>query len=186
MLDKDDIEVRPGPHTPALYRGKEGYTLVELLIALAVISVLAAIAVPNYIKHVARTQVIADLATLKKAIELQGADTDMWPGGHRPFVCPRNLTPSQNGQEYADLTDPDIGLFNNDNNTFYNWTGPYLSSTLLDVSTGKFIDPWGTPYFIDYDYDVNGKWVVAIGSFGPNKTGMNNYDSDDIYIIVAR
>jgi hypothetical protein len=57
------------------------------------------------------------------------------------------------------------------------------------------LDPWGNPYFLDTDYqvDANGNpcqssctEVAALGSFGPNGVGQNVYDSDDIILIVAR
>ena len=45
-------------------------------------------------------------------------------------------------------------------------------------------DPWGSDYFFDPDYRINGVMWPVVGSFGPNRVGPNQYDSDDIYYIV--
>lgn len=106
-----------------------------------------------------------------------------------PYLSPKNLTPSQNGSRYADLTAADIGIFNNSGAVFstdHKWKGPYLSASLLDPATGKFLDPWGTPYFMDYGYNVNGKWCVVVGSAGPNGSGTGFSDPDNIYVIVGQ
>jgi type IV pilus assembly protein PilA len=46
------------------YSGQRGFSLVELMIVVAVISVLAAIALPMYQDYVAKTQVTAGLAEI--------------------------------------------------------------------------------------------------------------------------
>jgi len=168
-------------------RKEEGFTLVELLIVLAIVSTLAAIAVPTYTKYINRSRAIATLASVKDALKLLDHDTGIWPGGKTPYICPKNQTPSTDGAEFADLTADDIGLFNNNGSVFSGpeWEGPYLPSSYL-ASDGKFRDPWGTPYFIDYDYDVDGKWYVVVGSSGPNKSAINTYDEDNIYVIIGQ
>ncbi len=169
-----------------MLRKREGFTLIELLVVLAIVSALAAIAIPTYLKYLKRSKAIVTLASVKDGLKLLANDTNMWPGGNTPYVCPKNLTPPVNGKEYADLTADDIGLFNNNGTVFSSssWEGPYLPSWYL--TGGKFLDPWGTPYFMDYDYDINGQWFVVVGSAGPNKSGINAYDSDNIYVIVGR
>ncbi len=54
-------------------RSPQGFTLIEVLIALAIVAVLAAVALPNYQNYVKRAefaQVIEDWDALKLAIEL--------------------------------------------------------------------------------------------------------------------
>ena len=54
-------------------RDSQGFTLIEILIALAIVAVLAAVALPNYQSYVKRAefaQVIEDFDALKLAIEL--------------------------------------------------------------------------------------------------------------------
>lgn len=170
-----------------LRNGNKGFTLVEILVVVAVIATLAAIAIPRYYKYVNRSRALTTMASVKLALEKLAIDTHAWPGGHDPFISPANLDPPQNGQEYPDLTADDIGLFNNNGSVFSGpeWDGPYLPSSLLD-SNGDFVDPWGTPYFIDYDYKVDGEDFVVVGSSGPNKSGINTYDDDNLYIVVGR
>jgi len=62
------------------------------------------------------------------------------------------------------------------NGGFPNWDGPYMQSVPKD--------PWGSDYFFDLDYRIDGKDFAVVGSFGPNKVGKNLYDSDDIILIL--
>ena len=172
--------------TPRHRKKISGFTLVELLIVVAVIAILASIAIPRYTRYINRTKAIATLASVKDALKALAIDTYTWPGGEEPFVSPRNLTPSQNGDEYADLTADDVGLFNNNGTVFTgpDWEGPYLPPQYL--SSGQFLDPWDTPYWLDYDYDVGSEYITAVVSSGPNKSAINDYDSDNIYVEVGR
>lgn len=167
-------------------RDENGFTLVELLIVLAIVSTLAAIAIPTYSKYINRSRAIAVLSATKDSLKALDLDTGIWPGGKTPYICPKNQVPPVDGVEFADLTADDMGLFNNNGSVFAipEWDGPYLVSSYL-AADGKFRDPWGTPYFIDYDYEIDGKWYVVIGSSGPNKSPVNTYDSDNIYVIVG-
>lgn len=162
---------------------QHGFTLIELMIVVAIIGILAAIAIPQMASFREKAKIstaLSDLKNIVAAINMLEEDTYLWPGGRSPGD-------PAGGPEFADLTANDIGIFNNNGTVFSggDWNGPYLSTSLLDKSTGKFLDPWGTPYFMDYDYMVNGKNAIVVGSFGPNRGTMNAYDSDDVIMIVA-
>jgi general secretion pathway protein G len=61
---------------------KRGFTLVELLVVMAIIALLLTLATPRYFKHVERTKEAVlreDLAAVRDAIDKYHADTNTWP-----------------------------------------------------------------------------------------------------------
>lgn len=66
-------------------RGKSGFTLIELLIVVAIIAILAAIAVPNFLEAQVRSKVSrtrADMRTIATAIEAYYVDNNRYPAPH--------------------------------------------------------------------------------------------------------
>ncbi len=60
----------------------KGFTLVELLVVLAILATLLALAAPRYFQHVERSKEAVlrqNLATLREAIDQYHADTGRWP-----------------------------------------------------------------------------------------------------------
>lgn len=67
---------------------KKGFTLIELLIVVAIIAILAAIAVPNFLEAQTRAKVArerADMRTIATALETYKLDTNKYPpdGGNK-------------------------------------------------------------------------------------------------------
>ena len=61
---------------------QKGFTLIELLIVVAIIAILAAIAIPNFLEARVRSQVarsVADMRTVSQAISLYSVDNNHYP-----------------------------------------------------------------------------------------------------------
>lgn len=61
---------------------EKGFTLIELLIVVAIIAILAAIAVPNFLEAQTRAKIsrtVADIRTLSTALETYQIDTNKYP-----------------------------------------------------------------------------------------------------------
>ena len=71
-----------------------GFTLVELLVVLAIIATLLALAAPRYFQHVQRSKEAVlreNLATMRDAIDQYHADTGKWPESLAALVDRRYL-----------------------------------------------------------------------------------------------
>jgi len=71
-------------------RNRKGFTLIELMIVIAIIIILAAIAIPNYLKMTERakkSRVASDFQTLATALEAYRTDWGVYPndGNLEPF-----------------------------------------------------------------------------------------------------
>lgn len=132
------------------FRAQNGFTLVELLVVLAILGLLAAIATPQVMKHLGHAKVQTahiEIKNIGVALDLFRIDVGRYPKQEEGLT--------------ALLTQPA---------TLDSWKGPYL-----DKQT-NLQDPWGTPYVYRIpgqhgDYDLL--------SYGADKTeGGTGEDAD--------
>ncbi len=65
-----------------MYKDRKGFTLIELLIVVAIIAILAAIAVPNFLEAQTRAKVtrqVSNMRTLATAVESYNLDHNAYP-----------------------------------------------------------------------------------------------------------
>jgi type II secretion system protein G len=148
----------------------KGFTLIELLIVVAIIGILAAIAVPNFLNAQVRakcSRAISDMKTIETAMEMYRLDCNAYP----PCSMAR-VTGSGDSYHPNEIR-------------FYRMTTPvaYISSVPHDpfATSGKAdFSQWGWAY--DYVNNFggshNGGWGHAwrVSSWGPD--GVNGWGGE--------
>ena len=125
-------------------RGRAGFTLIEILVVIAVIAMLAALVAPNVFQHVGT----AKDATARSQIELLGAALDAYrlDNGRYP-TTEQGLEALQTQSAIQPLPS--------------NWRGPYLRKAVP-------LDPWGAPFIYLSPGEVNtrGYDLLSLGADG--------------------
>lgn len=157
--------------------GMAGFTLVELLIVVSVVGLLTslgALLLSKAQRRVRTATAQTELEMIATAVLELAWDTGCYPNQVRRSESSSTEIWALGGEEEG-LTATD--------GTFSNWDGPYLDEVTEDED-GDPVDPWGNKYFFDPDYRIDGDMRVVVGSFGPNGAGRNQYDDDDVYVII--
>ncbi len=164
-----------------------GFTLIELLIVVAIIAILAAIAVPNFLEAQTRSKVAkakADMRTIKTGLESYCVDWNSYPDGkvRRKSMGPYNFMAA--------------GLYVDDNNLSNNWELKVLTTPIAYLTT-VLQDPFCTKNSTQTSYDYQNQkayykvmqdrgytgtynYIWELRSYGPDKVcnagmGITNY-----------
>lgn len=171
---------------------KSGFTLIELLIVVAIIAILAAIAVPNFLEAQTRSKVSrarTDMRSIATALESYYVDNNRYPpmlgqnpgqtenqtnghGGVRNFAwrtVPQNITTPI---AYITSSIPDVFKIGKTNQPFGSNVGePFASGNPLDLgfvyhNIQQYVDEIGPPSWGPGDLNDYGQWRMF--SLGPD------------------
>lgn len=117
------------------YRGRpKGFTLIELIVVIALVAVLAAIVAPNLLGKASeanRKSALVQLEKLSNAVELYRLETGRYP------------------EELNDLVDRPQGL--------ERWNGPYVRKS------SQLLDPWGNEIVLKVPGERNSFDLLSYG-----------------------
>lgn len=154
-------------------KAARGFTLIELVIVIAVIAILAALLVPTILGQAERARVSrakSDATEIAKALARIRTDTAFVDAATPLCYIPANVNAAPSGTPAVGpaacgglpaCTPATVGELC--------WGGPYMSAAVAD-------DPWGQAWTTTYNVDTN---AITVTSNGPDKTAST---ADDIVV----
>ncbi len=148
-------------------RRLQGFTLIELLIVVAIIGILAAIAVPNFLNAQVRAKVAraeSEMRSLQNSLESFFIDNNSYPPMDSDRIRARR---QYKGLDAGDASAPNINVAHimigtrGDRRIYLTTPVAYISSIPYDPFRGD-----GAEY--GYGYGSNGQSYYIMTSFGPD------------------
>lgn len=213
------MNVRPrlednAPRPRGLGLNPDGFTLIEIIVILAVISILVAILTPSVLKYISEAQTDRaqnDVATIQAVINDLIKDTGQYPGNLATptgFICGPGSIATAGATGWAANSAActnGTGVMADSISNHLVVNDPNESGTANSTSdyrtTGKFkwngpyaqninTDPWGNAYEVNVSTLVGGNtsptWIISAGPDGTfqTSTGANSLSSDDIGVRI--
>ncbi|MCA9770345.1 type II secretion system major pseudopilin GspG [Candidatus Dependentiae bacterium] len=125
-------------------QAKNGFTLIEILIAVAIVLIMGAVVVPGFMGYMRRarlTSAKSTIGTLETAINQFNADTGKYPSNLKDLI----KRPTS------------------DEAVAKKWVSPYIKGNEVPA------DPWGNRY--QYTVTPGAEHAYELYSFGPNGRG---------------
>lgn len=132
---------------------REGFTLIEILIAIAIVGILGALIAPNFLGYLEKSRVKAtklSLVGVQKAIDDFNMETNRYPEKIRDLIK----------KPATDIK---------------GWDGPYLKKDEAPV------DVWGEPF--QYKLTPGGKRKYELYSFGPKGRGSPKEEQISVWDV---
>jgi len=133
---------------------RRGFTLIEIMVVIAVIAILASLVAPNVFRHVGTAQD----ATARAQVEMLGAALDAYRLDNGRYPTTQQGLEALRTQPVADPRPR-------------NWRGPYLRRELP-------LDPWGNAYVYSSPGQVNPNGFDLLSFAADGRAGGEGEDAD--------